>query len=356
MRRGNNNTFVWIAVVILGFALLSQNGFHLNPTVNGTPVGGNIPGVQLNDPSATPALTVTPGPGVDLLATANAIAAQTLMANGNITPTETLLPGITPTNGPTATPMPLILQMGDISETLSILQNIQIGYESSTIVAGSQVGCDAQQSDPKQVNVNFFKVPFIGYQFGIYPENSVQQSSLALCVTIKSGWQFSDLRLDLNKSVIHKDYQTVATAVNPANGQEIITQKPVADLVIVAVKPACISSTHIGKGDQQFKFTKVPSTTWQVLGPILGTSYATGSDTDFNLMYQTARANALSAENLKAARDKANESLKPGGKLYVDLQNLIAQTGNWASFTLTTEVLGDPNAPYLFCEDGTAVQ
>jgi len=361
MRRGSNNTILYVAVGILVLVLASQNGFHLNPTMNGTPV--NVPGVELNASTgtATVPVTVTPGIGGDPLGTAQALAQQTALAGGTITATATFLPGETPTVGPSPTLQPLIVQTGDIQATIDLLKKVQFGYQSSEISAGAQVGCGVVEQTSQGVRIPIGGIPFTKYTMGLTPEGSKFSQSVALCVTIKTGWNFSDLQIDWDQSSLG-EYETVSETTNE-QGQKVIIQKPTANLVITAKRPACVTAVHLGKGQTQIAFTKTPSTTMQALAPLFGVSYVNGMDAQLQKLYEDAYTMAVSRENLMKAREQATYSFThistgggdENGALYNDLQTMIAATGNWASFTLETQVLGDNNAPFIGCSDGTAV-
>ncbi len=356
---------VWIFGTVLAILFAQSKGFNLRPEINGTPI--SVPGLANGSPTPTVVQTMTFGPGNDPVGTMNALAGQTLaaigqtqLALGNITVTPTLNPAVsteTATQGPSPTPAPLFLQLSDFNETLKILEAVQVGYESSAITAGSQVGCDAMVGDIRNLNIHMFTNPFTGETYGYTVKPTSLEPRGSVCVTIQAGWLFSDLAIDWSKSTIGQ-YETVGTPQpNPnAPGQLVYVQKQAVELTIVAKRPACITGRDVGNNQVKFTFAQQPSVTWQRVALAFGTDYVTGMDAQFQNLYDSARESALSDANLKKAREKANESFAPGGKLYNDLLNLIGQTGNWSSITLKTEVLGNPNAPYIMCEDGTAAR
>lgn len=356
MLRRQSNFPMWIMLGVVIYMVASNQGFSLNPSVNGTPV--SVPGMSVS--SETPAGTeLPPGPGADVLGTQQQSWVLTAQANGTVTLTPTLAPGETPTVGPTNTLEPLIVQTGDLQATIDLLKRAEIGYQSSEISAGAQVGCGVVEQTSSGIKIPI-GIPFTAYQYGYTPENSKFTQSVTLCFTIKAGWSFYDLAIDWSQSKI-TGYETVSETTNE-QGQKVIVQKPIAELVIVARRPACVTAIHLGKNQTQIAFTKTPSTQWQALAPLFGVSYVAGMDAQLQSVYDQAYVMAVSEDNLAKAREQANYSLThistgssdPDGSLYADLKSLIAQTGNWASFTLKTQV-PTANAPFIYCADGVAV-
>lgn len=355
MQKPGIPSIVWLILGAIAVVFAQSQGFSLNPAVNGTPV--NVPGLQISSQTQD-VKTLTPGPGIDVLGTQQSQWVLTAQANGTVTLTPTLLPGETPTVGPTNTLEPLIVQTGDMQATIDLLKRAEIGYQSSEISAGAQVGCGVVESTAQGVNV--VKVPYFSTTFGFVPEASKFTQSVTLCVTIKAGWSFYDLAIDWSQSKI-TGYETVSETTSE-KGQKVLVQKPIVELVIVARRAACVTAIHLGKNQTQIAFTKTPSTQWQALAPLFGVSYVAGMDAQLQTIYDQAYAMAVSEENLKKAREQANYSLThistgssdPDGNLYADLKSLIAQTGNWASFTLKTQV-PTANAPFIYCADGVSV-
>lgn len=325
----SKSSLPWLFVIFLAGVLLFMSGW--------------IPGFH---PPATPPAnwptTIVPtqeplGPGQNALATAAALA----NALNGVLPTATLGPlQSSPTAGPTATPVPIVIRMdGNLAAVQNLLNSQARSYQThlETVAIGSYGAVGNAQQNP----TFYFWSP--GF--------SEAQVTAVLWGEIHGGFTWVDWWGDQDVSFAPQDDWQETGEVTNVNGQEIKISR--RSLVIKTNVFPCITGVMIASKGVELTAIKEPGTIVKTTAGIMGVNYdMVGLAQN---AYQDAYAQLVSEDRVASVLNMAADAAKPGGILYQDFKSLMEATGGFREITIEVSM---PTEPWqqVYCQDGSPVQ